>query len=72
VRAAPIGYVLSRPELGGIVYHCYAHGRDDASGRPWLRREDSLNSAAAWVIQHERELSALTGQLHPEPDEWPS
>ena len=69
MRAAPIGYVLSRPELGGIVYHCYAHGRDDSGGRPWLRREDSLNSAAAWVIQHERELSALPGQLHPEPDE---
>lgn len=68
----PLGYVLSRHELGGIVYHCYAHGRDDAGGRPWLRREDSLNSAVAWMIQHEAELSALTGRLHPEPEEWPS
>ncbi|MBD8540569.1 hypothetical protein [Frigoribacterium sp. CFBP 8751] len=48
-RAAPLGYVLSRAELGG-----------------------SLNSAVAWMIQHEAELSALTGRLHPEPDEWPS
>jgi hypothetical protein len=72
VRSAPLGYVLSRPELGGIAYHCYAHGRDDAGGRPWLRREGSLNSAVAWMIQHEAELSALTGRLHPEPDEWPS
>jgi len=71
-RASPLGYVLSRHELGGIVYHCYAHGRDDAGGRPWLRREGSLNSAVAWMIQHEVELSALTGRLHPDLDEWPS
>jgi hypothetical protein len=72
VRSAPLGYVLSRPELGRIVYHCYAHGRDDSGGRPWLRQADSLNSAVAWMIQHERELSALTSRLHPEPEEWPS
>ena len=72
VRSAPLGYVLSRPELGGVAYHCYAHGRDDAGGRPWLRREGSLNSAVAWMIQHQAELSALTARLHPEPDEWPS
>ena len=71
-RAAPLSYVLSRPELGGIAYHCYAYGRDDAGGRPWLRRKGSLNSAVAWIIQHERQLSALTGCLHPEPNEWPS
>jgi hypothetical protein len=71
-RAAPLGYVLARAEQGGIVYHSYAHGRDDAGGRPWLRREDSLNSAVPWMIQHEAELSALTGRLHPEPEKWPS
>lgn len=49
-RATPLGYVLSRAELGDIVYHCYAHSREDASGRPWLRREDSLNSAVEWMI----------------------
>jgi hypothetical protein len=69
--ASPLGYVLSRHELGGIGYHCYAHGRDNAGGRPWLRREGSLNSAVAWMIQHEAELSALTARLHPEPVEWP-
>jgi len=72
VRSAPLGYVLSRHELGRIVYHCYAHGRNDAGGRPWLRQADSLNSAVAWMIQHEGELSTLTRRLHPEPDEWPS
>ena len=72
VRSAPLGYVLSRLELGGIVYHSYAYGQDDTGGRPWLRREGSLNSAVAWMIQHEAELSALTGRLRPEPDEWPS
>jgi len=70
-RAAPIGYVLSRQERGVTVYHCYAHGRDEAGGRPWLRRTDSLNSAVAWMIQHEQELSALSRRLSPEPEEWP-
>jgi len=72
VRSASLGYVLSRHELGRIVYHCYAHGRDDAGSRPWLRRAESINSAVAWAIQHEGELSALTTRLHPEPDAWPS
>ena len=72
VRSAPIGYVRSHPELGGFAYHCYAYGRDGAGRRPWLHRADSLNSAVAWMIQHERELSAMTTQLQPEPDEWPS
>jgi hypothetical protein len=72
VRDAPLGYVLNRTEHGVVVYHCYAYGRDDAGGRPWLRRTDSLNSAVAWMIQHEDELSALTSSLHPEPDEWPA
>jgi hypothetical protein len=71
-RSSPLGYVLSRPKLGGIVYHCYAHGRDGAGGRPWLRTEDSLNSAVAWMVQHEMELVALTSRLHPEPEKWPA
>ena len=72
VRDAPIGYVLSRTEHGVVVYHCYAYGRDDAGGRPWLRCTDSLNSAVAWMIQHEGELFALTKTLTPEPEEWPA
>lgn len=71
VRESPIGYVLSRNENGSTVYHCYAHGRDDAGGRPWLRTTESLNSAVAWMVQHQGELSALQRQLHPEPDVWP-
>jgi hypothetical protein len=71
VREAPIGYVLSRNENGRAVYHCYAHGRDTAGGRPWLRRCDTLNSAVAWMVQHEDELFAMQLQLRPEPDEWP-
>lgn len=34
VKESPIGYVLSRNEGGVTVYHCYAHGRDTAGGRP--------------------------------------
>lgn len=71
VRDAPIGYVLSRSEGGDTVYHCYAHGRDAAGGRPWLRTMSSLNSAVAWMVQHEGELSHLTSTLQPEPEEWP-
>lgn len=72
VKDAPIGYVRSENASGGAVYHCYARGRDDAGGRPWLRTTKSLNSAVAWMIQHERDLAALTRRLHPEPDEWPA
>lgn len=54
------------------VHHCYAHGRDPAGGRPWLRRADSLNSALSWMIQHEADLFALTRTLTPEPAEWPA
>lgn len=71
VRAAPIGYVLSRHENRATVYHCYAHGRDDAGGRPWLHTSGSLNSAVAWMVQHEREITALQRQLHSEPEIWP-
>lgn len=71
IRGAPIGYVLSRSQNGAPLYHCYAHCRDDAGGRPWLRTTDSLNSAVAWMTQHEAELHALQQRLHPEPDAWP-
>lgn len=71
VREAPFGYVLSRNENGRAIYHCYAHGRDDAGGRPWLRSAGTLNSAVAWMVQHERDLRAMTTKLHPEPEEWP-
>lgn len=72
VRSAPLGCVLSRPEFGRVAYRCYSHGRDDAGGQPWLRQVDSLNSAVAWMIQHEEESSTLTSRLRPEPDELPS
>lgn len=68
----PLGYVLSRAELENIVYRCYAYSRVDAGGRPWLRREDSLNGADASRIRQGAKLWALAGRLHPAPDEWPS
>lgn len=72
VRESPIGYVLMRSEDGQSVYHCYAHGRDDNGGRPWLQRAETLNSAVAWLVQHEGQLVKLSGTLHPEPEEWPA
>lgn len=54
-----------------MIYHCYAHGRDNAGGRQWLHTTDSINFAVAWIIQNEDELNVLQQQLHPEPDAWP-
>lgn len=71
IRAAPIGYVLSHSHKGAPIHHCYGHCRDDAGGRPWLRTTHSLNSAVAWMIQHQAELHALQQSIHSEPDVWP-
>jgi hypothetical protein len=32
VRSAPLGYVLSRHELGAIAYYCYAHAETMPAG----------------------------------------
>lgn len=65
VKESPIGYVLAQVADEGQRYYCYAYGRDDEGGRPLLRTTDSQNSAVAWMVQHERDLAALTRRLHP-------
>ncbi|ROS61423.1 hypothetical protein EDF38_0513 [Frigoribacterium sp. PhB160] len=71
VPEAPLGYVRSEHRGRDLAYHCYAHGRDDAGGRPWLHTASSLNSAVAWLLQHESELGAQRRGLRPEPEAWP-
>jgi hypothetical protein len=70
-RANPLGYVLLRSLDGSSVYDCYGHCRDGGGKRPWLRIFGSLNSAVAWMIQHEDQLHAFNARYDIEPDGWP-
>lgn len=71
-RRNPIGYVLHRSLDGRTVYDAYAHCRDEGGKRPWLRTFASLNSAVAWMIQHEADLRAFNNRHNVEPDTWPA
>lgn len=64
----PLGWVISRSHGNGPSYHCYAYCRDQENRRPWLREFASLNSAVAWMLQHEPEIRDLISQCDPEPD----
>lgn len=70
-EATPLGYVTTRSALGGWVYDVYAHCRDAGGRRPWLRTFDTLNSAVAWMVQHEPDVRALIERSSPEPEAWP-
>ncbi|RPE78121.1 MULTISPECIES: hypothetical protein [unclassified Frondihabitans] len=71
-RTNPLGYVVNCSLDGRTVYDAYAHCRDGGKKRPWLRTFESLNSAVAWMIQHEDELLAFNSRHDVEPDVWPS
>lgn len=64
--APPLGWVLARSERGVYVMDCYAYCRDEAGKRPWLKTHTSLNSAVAWMLQHEQEIRALQNRNRPE------
>ncbi|MBF4639327.1 hypothetical protein K0V08_15525 (plasmid) [Clavibacter michiganensis] len=53
-----LGYVMRhRAELGDpFTFEIYADARNELGQRIWLRREESLNSAAAWMIQNNDRL----------------
>lgn len=68
----PIGYVLLRSDDGRNVYDSYAYCRDNGGKRPWLKTFESLNSAVAWMIQHEDDLHAFNSRHDIEPDVWPA
>lgn len=65
--APPLGWVLARSEHGVYVMDCYAYCRDEGGKRPWLKTFASLNSAVAWMLQHEREIRDLIDRSSPEP-----
>jgi hypothetical protein len=69
--AAPLGYVLTRSLDGRSVYDAYAFCRDEGGRRPWLRTFESLNSAVAWMIQHEDQIQGFNARHDVEPDRWP-
>jgi len=69
--APPLGYVTTRSHVGRWVFDAYAHCRDDGGRRPWLRTFETLNSAVAWMVQHEHHVRALIARSAPEPEAWP-
>lgn len=71
VTPMPIGYVLKRNLDGGFVYDFYAHCRDEAGKRPWLKTFKTFNSAVAWGAQHERDIRELINKSTPETEPWP-
>lgn len=64
----PLGWVISRSNGREQRYHCYAWCRDQEGRRPWLREFGTLNSAVAWMLQHEPEIRERIGRSVPEPD----
>jgi hypothetical protein len=65
--APPLGWVLARSQSGVWVFDAYAYCRDDSGRRPWLRTFATLNSAVAWMLQHERDIRALIARSAQEP-----
>ena len=65
VKDRPVlGYVMRhRAELGDpFTFEVYADARNELGQRIWLRREESLNSAAAWMIQNSARLIAFAAR----------
>ncbi len=58
------GYVIRhRAELGDpFTFDVYADARNDQGQRIWIRREPSLDTAVAWMVQHSAELIAFAAR----------
>ncbi|ROS52912.1 hypothetical protein EDF50_1388 [Frigoribacterium sp. PhB24] len=70
VKPGPaLGWVIIRSNGHEPRYHAYAYCRDAGGRRPWLREFGTLNSAVAWMLQHESEIRELIAGSEPEPDE---
>jgi hypothetical protein len=73
-----LGYVMRhRAELGDpFTFEIYADARNAHGQRIWVRREESLNSAVAWMMQNADRLVSFAArsrqaedeQLHEEPE----
>ncbi len=59
-----VGYVIRhRAELGDpFTFDVYADARNDQGRRIWIRREPSLDTAVAWMVQHSAELIAFAAR----------
>ncbi|MDO4144203.1 hypothetical protein [Clavibacter michiganensis] len=59
-----LGYVIRhRAELGDpFTFEVYADARNDQGQRIRIRREHSLNTAVAWMVQHSAELIAFAAR----------
>jgi len=59
-----LGYVMRhRAELGDpFTFEIYADARNERGQRIWVRREESLNSAVAWMMQNSGRLIAFAAQ----------
>jgi len=59
-----LGYVVRhRLELGDpFTFEIYADVRNDRDQRVWVRREESLNSAVAWMMQNGDRLMAFAAR----------
>ncbi len=45
-----------------FTFEAYADARDELGQRIWPRREESLNLAAAWMLQNSDRLISFAGQ----------
>ncbi|PPF66661.1 hypothetical protein C5E16_10945 [Clavibacter michiganensis] len=59
-----LGYVMRvRAELGDpFTFEIYADARNARGQRIWVRREDSMNSAVAWMMQNSGRLVAFAAR----------
>jgi hypothetical protein len=63
-----LGFVIRhRAELGDpFTFEIYADARNKQGQRIWLRREKSLNSAVAWMMQNSERLIAFAARMSAE------
>ncbi len=59
-----LGYVMrQRAELGDpFTFEIYADARNARGQRIWVHREESLNSAVAWMMQNSDRLIVFAAQ----------
>lgn len=66
-----LGYVMRhRAELGDpFTFEVYADARNVRGQRIWVRREESLNSAVAWMMQNADRLVSFAARSRQAQDE---
>jgi hypothetical protein len=66
-----LGYVMRhRAELGDpFTFEVYADARNARGQRVWVRREESLNSAVAWMMQNADRLVSFAARSRRAEDE---